>query len=73
MRTGIYVKDQKILDYINSQRNKSEYICNLIRKDMEQNKPITREEIIELIKRYAGTNSKDNVETIKNTLSDMFK
>ena len=74
MRTGIYVKDQKILDYLETKDNKSKYICDLIENDMKYNKPITRDEIIEMIKKYAGNaTDKDNIETIKNTLSDMFK
>jgi uncharacterized protein YpuA (DUF1002 family) len=73
MRTAIYVKDEKLLDYINSKGNKSKYICNLIKNDMDQNKPLTRDEVIDIIKNYTKNNPTDNnVDKIKNTLADMF-
>jgi hypothetical protein len=73
MKTTVYIKDQIILDYIQSKDNQSKYICDLVRNDMENNKPITRDEIIDMIKKYAGGSTTKDVEKIKNTLTDMFK
>jgi hypothetical protein len=75
-RTTIYFKDKEILDYLNTKDNKSKYLSDLIKVEMERNKPITREEIISLIKQYAGSPSPDNSlkeEIVKDTMDKLFK
>ena len=73
MRLNIYVKDTKIHDYIKDQQNYSAYITNLVRKDMENSKPISREEIIELIKRYTGEIKNTPDYEVKEAVKDLLE
>lgn len=54
VRRQISIPDD-IDDYLAS-KNASGYIVNLIRADMENNKPLTKEYIIKLIQEYTATN-----------------
>lgn len=55
MRQVIHISDNKTdaINHLKSQPNMSAYIVNLIEKDME-NKVMTKEEVIKLIKEYGG-------------------
>lgn len=70
MRQVIHIADKKIdvIKHLKSQPNMSGYIVTLIEKDME-NQLITRDEIINLIKKYGG-----NTENVRNAdLMDSMK
>lgn len=72
---SIFIKDQKILNYVNTKPNFSYYINQLILKDMNKEKE-NREYIdkkIEELKKYIDSNgnSKDNQE-LKNSLKNFI-
>jgi len=71
MRTNIYIcdKDKEILDFLKTKDNASRYISRLIRNDMDNNHPLTKEDIIRLINDYSQNS---NNSTQKLSLSEMF-
>lgn len=77
MRINIYIQDQDedVLDYMNKQLNRSKYIVELVRRDMNNQNQIGREEIIDLIKKYAGeikNTSSDEENEVKEVIEGMF-
>ncbi len=78
MRLNIYIqdKDMDVYNHIKSQLNQSGYIVDLVKKDMESKSHINKEEIIELIKKYAGEikNTPDNPMDleVKESVKELF-
>ena len=72
MRQVIHIQDSKInvIKHLKNQPNMSGYIVSLIEKDME-NEPLTKDEIIELVKKYSGKHNEidnDLLESVKDCL-----
>jgi hypothetical protein len=51
MRLQIYISDEAVLEQLDQQRNKSGYICRLIKQDIKGG-PVTRDEVVRLIEQY---------------------
>lgn len=49
---NITKKDYDILPYLKKQPNMSQYIIKLIRQDMNNDKVLTRDEVIDIIEKY---------------------
>ncbi len=67
-RKTIYIKDKAALDHLEKQPNQSAYITELILKDLDACKSVTKEEVIELIKEYAK--AKPEIETISQEVEE---
>ena len=61
MRQVIHIPDSntRVINHLKSQSNMSAYVVTLIEKDME-NPPLTREEIIGLIKEHGSASDYSN-------------
>lgn len=49
MRLNLYIKDTQIIEFLKQQQNMSKYICGLVQRDMINNYPLTKEEILRII------------------------
>jgi NADH:ubiquinone oxidoreductase subunit E len=70
-RKQIVLHDKKVIEYLEKQQNQSKYIEELIIKDINKNKYVTKEEVIELIKKYVNWQKEKNEpieEDIKNSI-----
>jgi hypothetical protein len=72
MRVNFYIqdKDRDVLEHLESQYNKSRYIVELMKRDMKKETVLDKEEIIKLIKQYAGIGSSND---IQEAISTMFE
>lgn len=72
MRQVIHIPDNKVdvIRHLKSQPNMSAYIVNLIEKDME-NELLTKEKVIELIKKYSGNSNQIDNE-LKNSINSIL-
>ncbi|MFT9495874.1 hypothetical protein [Anaerosolibacter sp.] len=72
MRLNIYVKDQEVFNFLKSLNNYSSYIVDLVKGDMKNIKPISREEVIELIKEYAAEKKNTSDYEVKKSVKELF-
>lgn len=60
VRKTFLFKNKNVVDHIERQPHQSAYLENLVLRDLNGQQPITREEVIKLIKQYTtGCVSKD--------------
>lgn len=75
-RKNFYIKNKKVVEFIESKRNQSDYIESLVLKDMKSEKEIlTKDKVIELIKKYSPSKI-ENTECVdlgvKESLNSLF-
>ena len=72
MRINLYIKKERVFNYIKSQMNSSGYITQLVEKDMENKEVLDKETVIRLIKEYAGEIKIPQDEGVKESVNDLL-
>jgi len=69
-RKNFYFTNDRVVEQIERQPHQSNYIERLVLRDLNAQQPITRDEVIKLIKEYGGSGDSQKIidENTKNSI-----